>query len=79
MIAHDLVKAILQHPTAPVLHKLVDLARQTSFNGAGRHASAYILQRLLHLGEPPVDPISGRPMTSRRAKSLHRYIDRNYE
>jgi len=79
VISHDLVKAILNHPNAVVLEELVGYTSKGSFPRAGRHAASYILQRLLHLAEPPVDPETCRAIGKRRADSYRKSIRRQFK
>lgn len=79
VISHDLVKAILHKPNKEILKELVEVSRKSSTPNPGRHAASFILERTLHLDEPPVDPETCKSISSGRAKRFHRYIDRNFK
>ena len=78
VVSHDLVKAIVQNPKPEMLGYLVDFAANSSFSSPGRHAASYILQRLLNLPQPPVNPESGGPITRVEAAELKSRIARRF-
>ena len=79
VVPHDVVKAILQNPEPELLGYLVDFAANSSFSSPGRHAASFILQRLLNLREPPVNPESGEPITRAEASELKTWIVRRFK
>lgn len=79
VISHDLVKAVLHKPNKAILSELVEIARKTSTPNPGRHAASFILERALKLDEPPIDPETCKSISTRRAKRLQGYIDRNFK
>jgi len=55
-VAHDVVQAAIQRGGRDVALGLLDAMADPDFPSHGRHAAAYIIQRLLELPAPPIDP-----------------------
>jgi hypothetical protein len=65
-----LVHALLRQQHRATTVQLCGLLGRDSFPRHGRHAVAFVLQRLLNLDGPPIDPESGEPLPGREVSRL---------
>lgn len=75
-VRDDIVRAILQTRSRACTLHLIDFLKLPKLPPDGRHAASYIVQRVLNLDDPPVDPEQALPISSRRHDYLRRRAER---
>jgi hypothetical protein len=73
-VADELVQALLRRPSRAAALQLVKTLGAPASSAAARQAAAYVLQRLLRLAAPPIDPLAPRPLTPTAADQLRAAI-----
>jgi len=72
----DIVRAIIQSRSREIVLHLIDLLGTKKIPKHGRHAASYVVQTLLDVDEPPVDPERAAPISKRRARALRQRAQR---
>ena len=71
-----LLNALVRLPKRRVMLQLIDAMTDKKTPVHTRHAIAWVLQQVLELSQPPVDPMSGEPIRGRELRQLRFSADR---
>lgn len=75
-VPDDLIQALLRSRDLEVALFLADVLGERGVSAAGRHAAAYVLQRLLEESRPRLDPRDGKPLRRFEVDALRELIRR---
>jgi hypothetical protein len=75
----EVLKALLREPSRAAVLALIDIAARADSPATSRHAAAFVLQRLLELDDPPVDPERGAPVPASTAHALKKRAQERFD